>query len=422
MTIQKFIHLIHKKSGIDEQTIGRLSYTQAIKVCMEQHSIHDPLEYLKLVEQSPNELDRLIEEIIVPETWFFREESAFDAMMTELNSRLPNKETLPIRILSLPSSSGEEAYSIAIKLFESGYSSSMFSIDAIDISQRNIDQASKGIYRPHSFRNNVPESIIEKYFIENSGVYEICQRVKQAVTFTRGNLFDYNTLSQNQYYDIIFCRNLFIYFDASTKATAFKKIDSTLKDEGLLLIGHAESSIIKQQQYEACRTEHSFGFIKRKNKTRSQTSILSTGTFGIRKLAKQFPAINLQARTAPIKTVIPVEQASNNTDTNDDYATASRLADQGELEQALKLTLSICHKDKLADNFSLLGIIYNAQNKTTEAEQAFRKALYLDPDHYEALIHLSLLLDKKGETHTSSLLKKRVVKSNRNNTESHHEE
>lgn len=421
MTIQKFIHLIHEKSGIDEQTIGRLSYTQAIKACMEQHGIEDLNEYLKLVEQTPDEIDRLIEEIIVPETWFFREENAFTAMMTELGSRIQNKETLPVRILSLPSSSGEEAYSIAIKLFENGFSSSMFSIDAIDISQRNIDQANRGIYRPHSFRNNVPETIIRKYFIEDKGMYEISNRVKQAVNFMRANLFDYSTLIQKQRYDVIFCRNLFIYFDADTKTRAFKKIDYTLKDQGLLLLGHAEASIIPQQHYQPCRTEHSFGFIKCKLQASSSTSKLSTIASEMRRLVRQFPQA-ITTNQAPVPTsLIPAAPVPSQSEIEDDYKTASRLADQGNLEQALELTLAMCDQDKFADNFSLLGIIYNAQEKTTEAEQAFRKALYLDPDHYEALIHLSLLLDKKGETHTSSLLKKRVVKSSRNTAETHHE-
>lgn len=422
MTTQKFIDLIYKKSGIDEQTIGRLAYTQAIKVRMSEHKIDNPLEYLKLIQQSHNEIDRLIEEIIVPETWFFREENAFDAMLAELHNFTHNKETLPRRILSLPSSSGEEAYSIAIKLFENGYSSSMFTIDAFDISQRNIDHANRGIYRPHSFRNNVPDKIIEKYFIENNGVYEISNRVKQAVKFTRANIFDYNTLTQGQHYDIIFCRNLLIYFDANSKTRAFKKINHTLKYNGLLLIGHAEASIIPQQHYKPSCTEHSFGFVKLEKQIDKQASTFKAQTPVINDHLQQTVSTDSNVNHAFTTTSIPEEHRSTESDTQNDYQTASRLADQGELDHALQLALAICKQDKLADNFSLLGIIYNAQQKTIEAEQAFRKALYLDPDHYEALIHLSLLLDKKGETHTSSLLKKRIIKSSRNKTTTHHEQ
>ena len=412
MTIQKFIDIIQKKTGINEDTIGRLTYTHAIKTRMDQCGIEDMSAYLSTIENSPNEIDRLIEEIIIPETWFFREENAFEAMLADMNDNLQRDQTFPKRILSLPSSSGEEAYSIAIKLFENGYSSSMFSIDAIDISQRNIDMAKKGIYRPHAFRNNVPDHIIEKYFIENAGVYEISNRVKQAVNFTCANLFDYHTLSQEEYYDVVFCRNLFIYFDADTKNTAFRKINGSLKDKGLLLIGHAETSIIPNQHYQSCSTEHSFGFVKCPTRTDKNIARASLRTNILKpNINKKRTTTHPDKNNTTYTTTNINQQDTQLNETNHDYTTASTLADKGELDKALEITLSLCDKDKFADNYSLLGIIYNALSRTTEAEQAFRKALYLDPDHYEALIHLSLLLDKKGETHTSSLLKKRVVKT-----------
>lgn len=420
MTILRFIEIIQEKTGINENTIGRLSYTHAIKKCMGKHGIEDPLEYLNLVENSPDEIDKLIEEIIVPETWFFREENAFKALLTEMDNQKQNGAFFPKRILSLPSSTGEEAYSIAIKLFEYGYSPSMFSIDAMDISQRNIDSAKKGTYRPNSFRNNVPEHIISKYFSEHNGSYEISNKIKHAVNFTCANLFDYRTLAKEKHYDAIFCRNLFIYFDTDTKDIAFKKISQSLKDNGLLLIGHAESSIIPRQYYQPCTTEHAFGFIKRK--IRKSTTLKGRATKKIIRPAysKIRNAISRPyKKKSPDKTAIQTHPDDNFD--HQDYQAASELADKGELNKALKLTLLLCNKTKSADNYSLLGIIYSAQNQSADAEQAFRKALYLDPDHYEALIHLSLLLDKKGETHTSSLLKKRVVKT-KSKTKEHYDE
>lgn len=419
--IEKFIHIIEKKCGINEDSIGRISYTQAINYRMEQHGINDMSQYLDILERTPGEIDRLIEEIIVPETWFFREENAFSALVSQINSPTQDKQPFPRKILSLPSSSGEEAYSIAIKLFENGYSSSMFTIDAIDISQRNIDNAKKGIYRPHSFRNSVPENIIEKYFIESNGMYEISNRVKQAVNFSCANLFDINTLIKEQYYDVIFCRNLFIYFDASTKKKAITIINSILKNNGLLLIGHAEASIIPQGKYEPCKTEHSFGFIKRRNTNKAIAPVKSKPIYP----PITVKTFDYQSQPSTLKTTVHDSLASTETpqssELTNDYTTASLLADQGKLDEALTIATTLCSQEKLADNFSLLGIIYNAKQMIIESEQAFRKALYLDPDHYEALIHLSLLLDKKGETHTSSLLKKRVVKTSRKH-ETYHDE
>ena len=166
---------------------------------MKRCGLDDPSEYLRLLQSSRSEITNLIEEIIVPETWFFRDEQAFNALLKELNKN-KTEGGLPKRILSLPSSTGEEAYSIAIKLFENGYSQDMFSIDAIDISQRNIDAARQAKYRQHSFRNKQPEHIMQKYFTAHDDIYEASDKIKQAVTFTRGNLFDFETLSRHQYY------------------------------------------------------------------------------------------------------------------------------------------------------------------------------------------------------------------------------
>ncbi len=415
MSTDAIIHLLHTETGIDASITGERSYVYAIKNRMQSLNISDQREYLELLHQSADEMGQLVDDIVVPETWFFRDQHAFDALVTALNSS-SRVNPFPRRILSVPSSSGEEAYSIAIKLFESGYTAEMFSIDAIDISQRNINAARRGLYRQHSFRNHLPDHIMQKYFISDRDGYEVCDKVKQAVNFSRASLFDSEALNSKQQYDAIFCRNLLIYFNSRQKSTAIEKLDAALKDKGILLIGHSESAIIPSGAYTPCTTVRSFGFIK-------------TG----RQAATKKPAItkrNIKTVSANAGKITPPRnrptQASNRkraeaeTDTrsttnkapiNSSLRQAKQLADSGRLDEALTLILSDGDSMQSAQRYTLLGTIYGAMNNSIEAERSFRKALFLEPDDYDALVQLAFLLQSKGDSKNAQLLNKRAAKS-----------
>jgi chemotaxis protein methyltransferase WspC len=410
MNIEKIINIIHAETGIDASTIGEYSYVSAIQNCMKKCGLDDFSEYLRLLESSRSEITNLIEEIIVPETWFFRDEQAFNALLLELN----RDNSYPKRILSLPSSTGEEAYSIAIKLFENGYSQDMFSIDAIDISQRNIDAARRAKYRQHSFRNKQPERIMQKYFIAHEDTYEAIDKIKNAVTFTRGNLFDFDTLAKHRYYDAIFCRNLFIYFNKSRKDTAFRKLHAALKDNGIFLIGHSEASIIPTRYYTPCSTIRSFGFIKsRKPVTKKKATPVKNIIIPI-KASKPVKIDTPAVTTRPAKQdhqVIPAPVKKDATIPGDTLKQARKLADRGRFDEALKMALAVCSDNSTAECFTLLGAIYSALNSRKQAENAFRKALFLEPNYHEAIVHLALLLEKKGDQKNAELLRKRMKKS-----------
>jgi len=412
LDINQFISIIHSETGIDSSTMGEYSYISAIKKCMQESGIEEHSEYLQLIKSSRQEMSRLIEEIIVPETWFFRDEFAFDALIAELNKKKNNLMGTPLRILSLPSSTGEEAYSIAIKLFENNYTSDMFQIDAIDISQRNIDSANQGSYRQHSFRKNLPQHIMEKYFVQNEDLHLITDKVKEVVSFKQGNLFDANNLHVTSYYDAIFCRNLLIYFNLHEKKKAVNKLSAALKDNGIFLIGHSETSIIPTEHYKPCGIIRSFGFIKsnqpiKRKKTSLPKKSASFNKSSPKKVNLSKPSVN--KKIAAIKTEKTVVQDVIVTESIS-LEEAKLLADRNQFTDALNILEKLANTDHSADYFTLMGTIHNTLNNTTEAEKAFRKALFLAPEHEEALIHLALLLEKKGDIKNSQLLKRRVEK------------
>src|SRR5439155_126273 len=122
---------------------------------MKEHGIKTVQEYGRLIETQVGEWDQLLESVVVTETWFFRDRNPF-AMVARLAREqwLPSHPTAPMRLLSVPCSSGEEPYSLVMALLDAGVPTTRFQIDAADISSRALARAKQGIYGKNSFRGN----------------------------------------------------------------------------------------------------------------------------------------------------------------------------------------------------------------------------------------------------------------------------
>jgi chemotaxis protein methyltransferase WspC len=249
---------------------------------------------------------------------------------------------------------------------------------------------------------------MNKYFTKDKDLHQISDQVKKTVRFKQGNLFHENILSNPSYYDAIFCRNLLIYFNSNEKKKAFEKLNASLKDKGILLIGHSESSIIPTEFYAQCGIPRSFGFIKSTLPLkRKKKSVVTKKTAAIQKnpSTKKVAAKTLKPR--PEQPEIIQKRPSRKPTLKD----ARTLADRSQFEEALVMLDTFSSNLQTADFFTLKGTIYSALTQADQAEAAYRKALFLSPKHQEALIHLAFLLDKKGEHKQSQLLRKRVEKS-----------
>jgi len=145
-----------------------------------------------------------------------------------------------LRIWSAGCSSGEEPYTIAMLLLEMGFKGWRVEIIGADISQRVLQLARKAVYGKSSFRAT-EEAYIRRYFQEQDGSYKIADKVKELVTISHLNLFDENRLTLLGKMDIIFCRNVIIYFDQMAKKKVVEVFYRMLRDGGYLLLGHSES-------------------------------------------------------------------------------------------------------------------------------------------------------------------------------------
>jgi chemotaxis protein methyltransferase CheR len=201
---------------------------------------------LAALELQPSglELQLLVNAMTVNETYFFREENQFlclvNAILPEIIAEKNHKE--PIRIWVIPSSSGEEAYSIAMCLLERwpGIHQWDVTITSSDIDTKILAQAQAGLYPARSVQN-VPVAYLHKYFHAVANGYQLNEDLSRAVEFTRVNLMDAEDVRYYQNFDVIFCRNLLIYFDDKSRQQAVKNLYGALRPGGFVCLGHSES-------------------------------------------------------------------------------------------------------------------------------------------------------------------------------------
>ncbi len=410
-----FERLLKETMGLDAVSIGRSAVERAVRDRLAACDLHDLDAYWTHVCASSSELQELIDAVVVPETWFFRDREAYAALATWAgHERTKPSTTATLRFLSVPCSSGEEPYSIAMTLLGCGLAPGQFRIDAFDISTRAVALAKRAHYGANSFRGDDLQ-FRDTYFEWVPPSWRLNDVVRTDVHFQQGNLLDPSFLPGADIYDVIFCRNVLIYFDQETQDRAMRVLRRLLKDTGTLFVGSAETGLALSHGFASTRMPLAFAFRKsRAAKSRpAPSSQANQKPPGLSH--KKVPTVPITAKSpAPSATAATSKPAApaRAADTSSsllDLAEAARLADLGRLEDAGKVCAAhVRAHGTSAQACYLLGLIRNAAGAPTDAVQHFRKALYLDPNHYESLAHLTLLLDKQGDVSGAQVLRKRL--------------
>jgi chemotaxis protein methyltransferase CheR len=208
--------------------------------------------FLQYDPRSESEFDQIFDLITTNETYFFREPAQLTAFVEEIVPELLARRSLKrIRVWSAGCSSGEEPYSIAMLLQEAGwYEKGSFEIFASDLNQTVLHKARRGVYRENAFRATSP-AIREKYFTkEPDGSWKISDDIRNRVSFGRLNIYDEGRVALLGALDVVFCRNVIIYFDDASKKIVINNFYNRLVDGGYLLLGHSESLISLSTQFK----------------------------------------------------------------------------------------------------------------------------------------------------------------------------
>jgi len=196
-------------------------------------------------ESKGEELQQLVNSMTVNETYFFREAYQFDCMVNDMLNEVAKRKRPGgrIRIWSIPSSTGEEPYSIAIYLLERWPLIDQYEVEILssDIDTTVLDMAQRGVYSPRSV-GQLPKPYLEKYF-KRRGEFEyvMSRDLVSAVEFSRVNLTDAADTRKFRDIDLIFCRNLLIYFDDLSRRVAAEAMFDAMSPGGFICLGHSES-------------------------------------------------------------------------------------------------------------------------------------------------------------------------------------
>ncbi len=238
---QELVTFIRQKFGINLGKKRLLIEARLFSVLAEKN-ISSFTEYFNLLRSNPEELNTMINRLTTNHTFFMREPRHFeflkDVILPEITENRPDK---CLRIWSAGCSTGEEAYT-AVMVMKDWFglcSDWDYRILATDISTRVLEAAQMGIYSAESLQN-LPTGWERKYFRkkEDQG-YELSDEIKKEVIFRSLNLME--RFPFHRPFDLIFCRNVMIYFDQDTKNKLVQKFYHSLKSGGYLLIGHSET-------------------------------------------------------------------------------------------------------------------------------------------------------------------------------------
>ncbi|MDZ8053051.1 MAG: CheR family methyltransferase [Aulosira sp. ZfuVER01] len=395
MTYSEGEALLRRKIGLDANSIGSGAIANVITQRMAACKITDISGYWEYLQASPQEWEALIDSVIVPETWFFREPESFALLKHYIVSQwLLTKPQRALRVLSVPCATGEEPYSIAIALLEAGLTTTQVHIDAVDISKRCLLKAQQAIYNQYSFRGN-SLSFRGLYFQPTESGYRLADRVRSMVNFINANLADPDFLIGTQPYDVIFCRNLLIYFDPAIKEQTIQVLERLLAIGGLLFVAHAEAGLLLKSRFISVRQSSAFAYQKVSNHQSFPNRNPS--------VVKSHLPIKSSLEVSLQKPIIVNELKPNLLEI------VKTAADRGQLDEAVQLCKNYLNQNQMSvEGYVLLGQVQQAMEQNEQAVQSFHKAIYLQPTHKEALTHLALLKEHQGDVASASLLWQRI--------------
>jgi chemotaxis protein methyltransferase WspC len=413
-------------AGLEASTLGAGAVARAARLRLEATGCTSAKDYIALLEASAEERHALIDRVIVPETWFFRDRPALDAVARHVVQTWgPAHPGAIFRVLSIPCSTGEEPYSLAMALAIAGWALGSLRIDAVDISRENLERARRGVYGRNSFRGEdlkFRDSFLEPVDAET---WRVADRLRAPVRFEHGNLLHDDFSVGRLPYDAIFCRNLLIYFDRPTQARAIRTLDRLLVAEGWFAVGPAEPALLFEHGYEALKVRSAF-LLRRAPPAgvpppplpKRADAAPTWPKFSPPAPAKP-PAPPIVPPPAPSLQPAPPSQAAPTlpAEASDPLDEMERLADAGRLREASTLGEFVLARQGASPRLLfLLAVVAQASGQNGRAETLFRKTLYLDPQHGEALAHLALLAEKSGDLRGARAYRERAQRAQVNDT------
>ncbi len=424
-----FRDLIARRSGIYIHAADKEALRTHLGVRMEKRRTRSVADYFRLLTSSPdNELDELLNLVAIQETHFFRDQAQFMALqryvIPELLKAHSGKET-PLRIWSAGCSTGEEPYTIAMLLAEnlSGVESPPPYILATDVSWSAIEAARRGVYGDRSLRNT-PEDYRRRFFAQEGENCRLDESIKGMVEFRPFNLMNTPYPGTNgPGWDIIFCRNVTIYFRPESTRKVIRRFYESLREGGYLFTGFSETlrylsgdfvtvqlgGVFLYQKNRAVRGLAVKPRAARQRRTSSETPLAPSPRKGAGEKGDSRPGAteNLPSRASELlesglseqaaKLLVPLlEQPSPPTEAV--LLHAEILLNQGRAAEAKAACEEVIRREPVTvAGHYLLAIIHRTTGEEDQAVEMFRRVVYLRPDHALARFQLGELYAQRND-------------------------
>lgn len=257
--LQKLSAFVYRHTGMVFGSAKRYYIERRVFERMAATGASSFAAYFSVLRSVEVEREALINAFTINETYFYREDHQLACLSRDLlpdlaSGRRPGDK---IRIWSAPCSTGEEAYSIAIWLLENWRMVDAYNVEIVgsDIDTRAVEDARIGLYAERAL-SRLSDALRRAYFEPAPGVgWRIIEDLRESVTFTQANLMDGTSLAGQGTFDVIFCRNVLIYFDDASRLAATNNLYDRLTPGGYLCLGHTESMNRISERFVARRFE-----------------------------------------------------------------------------------------------------------------------------------------------------------------------
>ena len=412
-------------SGISTTIIGGHSLKRAVQLRLTATGLSDAAAYFERLLGSPEEQQDLVELVVVPETWFFRDRRPYAYLREHLARLLQGGLTSqPLRLLSAPCSTGEEPYSMAMTLLEMGLPQEAFSIDAIDISRQSIRRARQAVYGKHSFRG-VSEAEQQQHFRATAQGLALDPAISKTVHFRRANLMVGLAELATQY-DVIFCRNLLIYLEEAASQHLLASLAGLMKAGGLLIVGSAETGKVPPELFEAIREPFVFGY-RRRDAVASPPLLAAAIPSAVPSPASPTPPAERERSNAasqgrqsrprrspaprlPLRTPSAAARRPRVAPAGMERLAPSRTPAAAAATELERVEQELARNPYSDASYLQLALWLLGQNRPQEALESLQKCLYLKPDSREALKAMIQLTRQLGQVERSRQFQGRLAR------------
>jgi chemotaxis protein methyltransferase WspC len=362
-------------------------------------------EYAALVERSPEERSRLRELVTVPETWLFRYPASYELLRT----RLAERRDRPFRALSVACATGAEPACIVMAAMAAGLPPEAITVEAIDPNPSALAVARAGRWSRMALRDAPPAWAAQWLRTDATGV-SVAPEVLARIRFAEGTAPEALAAFAAGSFDGVWCRNLAIYLAPDARRAIGARLIQLLAPDGLLFLGHAEpAGVFGLDEQVTPAAGGTFAFERTTAGAGAAPAQRTQGRIADAASARSSAPLAAPSTAGAARRPVPV--APPRPAAAPGLDDARRAANVGRVDEALAIAEGL-HRagDRSTGLLELLGTLHAARGDVVGAERFLRQVLYLDPDHTEALLHLALLADGRGDTGLAHRYRARAAK------------